>query len=72
MTLTLEDSGEHAALDLPDDDDFDDELVSRLGPTVYHLDRRDPAARAAGWLCAILAGLVLWLFVGLAVLMALD
>lgn len=61
--LATDDSGEH---------DFDDELVARLGPTVYHLDRRDPAARAAGWLCAILAGLVLWLFVGLAVLMALD
>lgn len=67
MTLTdtlADDSGEHDALD--------DELVARLGPPpVIHLDR-DPAARAAGWLCAILAGLILWLLVGLAVLMALD
>jgi hypothetical protein len=61
--LAPDDSGEH---------DFDHELVARLGPTVYHLDGRDPAARAAGWLCAILAGLVLWLLIGLAVLLALD
>lgn len=69
MTLTdLADSGEHDAL-------HDDELVARLGPppseTVFYLNR-DPAARAAGWLTAVLASLVLWFLIGLAVLLAVD
>lgn len=55
------DSGEHDALD--------DELVARLGPPpTFHLDGRDPAARAAGWLVAVMAALVFWLLIGLVVL----
>lgn len=55
------DSGEHDALD--------DELVSKLGPPpTFRLDDRDPARRAAGFLVAVMMGLVLWLLIGLLVL----
>lgn len=59
--LAPDDSGEHAALDVPDPAIFGP-------PAVFYLDRRNPAERAAGWLVVVLVTVVLWLLLGLALL----